>query len=159
MMPSVYPGCAKPKPHKFWIICPSANFPNGVTLCYKKKDAMLFDTTSFQWSKTIIDQPGIELSSYTNATGDLILSASLYLPKGMVFFKTDVDCLHLFYEVKINLQSLFEATKERIISVTEHYASKLFQRRDTHCFKQGRNIVFGISKLFIQTGVIKKEKV
>ena len=91
---------------------------------------MIFDTAGLLLNNTIIDQADIQLSSYTHETGALILSATLYQPKGQVFFETDNTHLDLFYTDKINLQALFEASIQSIVTVEEDCECRLYMRSD-----------------------------
>ena len=60
----------------------------------------------------------------------MILSATLYQPKGQVFFETDDTNLHLFYTDKINLQTLFEATHTIVVTIEKDCECKLYMRSD-----------------------------
>lgn len=103
----------------------------------KQDDEMIYDTTDLHLNRKIIDQADVQLESYTHETGALILSATLQQPEGQVFFETDDYHLQLFYTDKINLQSLFEASEESIVTVTEDYECKLYLRRDVEILLNG----------------------
>jgi hypothetical protein len=104
---------------------------------FNKNSTMIFDTASLLLDNTIINQPDAQLFSYTHETGALILSATLYQPRGQVFFETDDTHLHLFYTDKISLQELFEATIQSIVTVEEDCECKLYMRSDVAILLSG----------------------
>ena len=102
----------------------------------------IFDTTGLTLHQTIIDDAGVKLLCYIHSTGTLILSAKLHQPQGEVFFETDDSDLYLFYSDKINLQALFEATAQTIVTVAEDSECKLYMRSDVDILLNGGEKMF-----------------
>ena len=98
---------------------------------------MVLDTTSLILKEQIVDNDGVELSLYKNEFGATILSAVLKKPGGKVFFETEAICLQLFYTDKINLQELFEATVQNLVTILEDDVCKLYMHKDADILLSG----------------------
>ncbi len=103
---------------------------------------IIFDTTVVTLNKKIIDEADAQLFSYTHATGAMILSAALSEPEGLVFFQGDDTHLHLFYNNKINLQTLFESTAHNVVTIVNNCECKLYMRTDADIFLNGGEKLF-----------------
>ena len=98
---------------------------------------MVLDTSSLILREQIIDNAGVEQSLYKNQFGAVILSAALINPGVKVFFETDIICLQMFYADKINLQELFEATIQNLVTVLEDDECKLYLHKDADIVLSG----------------------
>jgi hypothetical protein len=108
---------------------------------------LIYDTNCLTLNEAIIDTPHLKLILYTHESGELVLMANLKQPPGKVFFTIDAVYLHHFYNDKINLQLLFEATASTMVTVLEGAEYKLYMRSDADIrLSEGENLFSELKK-------------
>ena len=80
---------------------------------------LLKDTLGLIFNAVIIDTKETKMCLYTYENGKMVLMTTLEHPNGKVIFTTDEIYLHQFYEDKISLQSLFESTAAKTVTVVD----------------------------------------
>jgi len=108
---------------------------------------LIYDSNCLTFNEAIINTPKVKLLLYTHESGELVLKANLKQPPGKVFFTIDAIYLHHFYNDKINLQLLFEATASNMVTVLEGVEYKLYMRSDADIqLSEGENLFSELKK-------------